>query len=352
MAKDNKTLIILSPGFPETEADTVCLPMQQALIKALTKTTPGLNIVVLAFQFPYVKKEYIWYGVKVKSFDGRNRGGLKRLLLRKKIYGELRKINSESKLAGILSFWCGECALVGKRFADKFQLKHFCWILGQDAKKENKYPQRIKPRADELVALSDFLQDEFEKNHGIQPAAVIPPGIDTKLYREPVTGRDIDILGAGSLIPLKQYNIFLEIVAEVKKQFPSLKAVLIGDGPEKQKLEKDIVSLQLQDTVTLTGELPHPEVLRMMQRAKVFLHPSKYEGFSGVCLEALYAGAHVISFTRAMNDDIEQWQVVRSKEEMYQRVIELLSDPALAHNQNLPFSIERTAASFLDKFGV
>ena len=61
-----------------------------------------------------------------------------------------------------------------------------------------------------------------------------------------------------------------------------------------------------------------------MQRSRVFLHPSSYEGFSGVCLEAIYAGARVISFTRPMKKDIEGWKVAASLSEMTQMAEEFL----------------------------
>ncbi|MBK9485561.1 MAG: hypothetical protein IPO01_10185 [Chitinophagaceae bacterium] len=62
-------------------------------------------------------------------------------------------------------------------------------------------------KAEELIALSDFLQTEFEKNYGIKPAFVIPPGIDSKQFISPIKEKDIDLLAAGSLIPLKQFEI-------------------------------------------------------------------------------------------------------------------------------------------------
>ena len=84
MSRD-ETLVILTPGFPENEADTTCMPMQQSLIRTLKKEYPELNIIVLSFQYPYFKKTYKWFDTTVISFDGRNKGGLRRLLLRKKI---------------------------------------------------------------------------------------------------------------------------------------------------------------------------------------------------------------------------------------------------------------------------
>jgi hypothetical protein len=54
---NNEIFIILSPGFPESEADSTCLPMQQQFVRALKEMYPGLDIVVLTFQYPYHQKE-------------------------------------------------------------------------------------------------------------------------------------------------------------------------------------------------------------------------------------------------------------------------------------------------------
>ena len=331
MNKNEKILIILTPGFAKDETDSVCLPLQQQLVRALKEVNPQLNIIVLSFQYPFRTKKYLWFNTTVIPFNGKRR--LSRLLMKRKLNATLKKIHSVTPITTLLSFWHGECAAIGKQFADKHGLKHFCWILGQDAKKENKYPQRSQLRPDDLIALSDFLQTEFEKNHSVRPGHLIPAGINTRLFNIDEKEKDIDIIGAGSLIPLKQYGIFLQTIAEIKKQIPGIKAMLIGKGPEKEKLQILIIQLGLQSTVTLTGELPYQEVLEQMQRAKVFLHPSSYEGFSGVCLEALYAGAHVISFCKAMKQDIEQWHIVSSQEEMTQKATAILENPATVYNR-------------------
>jgi len=350
MNKDEKTLVILTPGFAKDETDSTCLPMQQQLVIALKEINPQLNIIVLSFQYPYHTKKYTWFNTEVIPFNGRNKGGWSRLLLRKKINATLKKIHKETPIAGLLSFWYGECAAVGNQFAKEQSLKHYCWILGQDAKKENKYPKQTQLRPTELIVLSDFLQTEFEKNHGTKPYHVIPAGINTKLLPASEKEKDIDILDVGSLIPLKQYDIFLGVIAEIKKQMPGIKAMLIGKGPEKNRLEQLITQLDLQSSVTLTGELPYPEVLEQMQRAKVLLHPSSYEGFSGVCLEALYAGAHVISFCKAMTQEIEQWHIVRSKEEMAQTGLAILKNSSTVYNKVTFCTMDEVAKKMMALF--
>jgi glycosyltransferase involved in cell wall biosynthesis len=337
MSRDEKTLVILTPGFAKDEADSTCIPMQQSFVRLLKEVYPELNITILSFQYPFFKTNYKWFGANVIPFGGRNKGGFSKLLLRRKINTALKKINNENNVTGLLSFWYGECALVGKRFADKHGLKHYCWLMGQDAKEGNKYPRLAHLKSNELIALSDFLQDEFEKNYGIKPQYIIPPGIDTKRFPPAAKEKDIDILAAGSLIPLKQFEIFVEVIAEIKKQLPGIKAMLIGDGPEKNKLQALVKKNGLQSNITLTGELPHEEVLQRMQRAKVFLHPSSYEGFGVVSIEALSAGCHVISFCKPMKQDIEHWHIVKTKEGMKQYALDVLQMPNPNHSPVIPF---------------
>lgn len=350
MNNENKTLIILTPGWAQSEADTNCLPMQQNLVRAIKRNVPWIDIIILSFHYPFFKKTYRWHDVKVISFGGKNKGGLLKLLLRQRTNAALKKINNETKVIGILSFWYGECAWVAKRFADKYNLEHYCWILGQDAKKKNKYPGRLQARADELIALSDFIQDEFEKNHGVRPAYMIPPGIAMDNAVDKTIEKDIDIIAAGSLIPLKQYEILVDVVAGIRKERPGIKAVLIGNGPEKVKLQKLISEKGLEQNIRLTGELPHPEVLRLMQGGKIFIHPSSYEAFGVVCIEALHAGCHVISFCKPMKQDIEQWYIVNSKEAMKQKTLEVLQKNHTVHTSSSPFLITDTAKAVADLF--
>lgn len=351
MNKDRKKWVILTPGFAASETDSTCIPMQQSFVQKIKEIYPELNIIILSFEYPFTKKEYTYHGIPVIPFSGKNKGGIFKLFLRQRVYRMLKEIRATSGIKGILSFWYGECAMVGKRFADKYGIKHYCWMWGQDARKSNKYIRNIKLDAEELIAFSEFLQDEFEKNHGARPQHVIPPGIDSHQFSQEIIQKDIDVFGAGSLIPLKQYEIFIEVVAELKKQIPGIKAVLAGDGPEKNRLETLISKYRLESTITLAGELPHPEVLQHMQRSKIFLHPSSFEGFGVVNIEALYSGCHVISFCQPLKRKIEQWHIVKTKEEMFQKANSLLQSRLIKFEKVVVNTIEETTKSVIGLFG-
>ena len=117
------TLIILSPGFAASEEDTTCLPPQQVFVKALNRNFPSLQIIILAFQYPLVKKQYKWFGNDVISFNGADKRRFFRVLLWMRVHRVLKKLTRQNNIIGVLSFWCTECALVGKRSSKKYNLK-------------------------------------------------------------------------------------------------------------------------------------------------------------------------------------------------------------------------------------
>jgi glycosyltransferase involved in cell wall biosynthesis len=346
-----RILIILSPGFPGDENETSCLPTQQLLIRALNRNFPELNIIILAFQYPFKNSNYQWYGNRVISFNGQSRPKLHRLLLWLKTWRKLQQLKKEHDLIGIFSFWHTECALMGKYFGKLYNLRHFNWILGQDVKKENRYVGLIRPERDSLVALSDFIVREFHKNHGLKPKHLIPAAVEPLLFDSSPMERDIDILASGSLIPLKQYDIFIEVVAGLSRQMPFLKAIHCGTGPEAEKLKQRARELHLEKTLSFLGERPHPEVLKLMQSSKVFLHTSSYEGFGAVCLEALYAGAHVISFCQPMDKEIKNWHIVSTKEEMIRKALEILTDADTKYESVCFNTFDESAKAVMQLFG-
>src|SRR5476649_1288766 len=143
---ESKTLLILSPGFAENEADTTCLPAQQSMVVGINQAFPSTRIIILAFQYPYSDTIYEWKGNTIIPFNGKNKGKVYRLLLWIKIWQRLTILKKQYQVTGLLSFWYGECGLIGNLFGRRNNIKHFTWLLGQDAKKENRYVKLLKPR--------------------------------------------------------------------------------------------------------------------------------------------------------------------------------------------------------------
>lgn len=324
-----EAVLIVTPGFPADEQDSTCLPAFQQLVLSLQRTAPQLEIVVVSFQYPFEEKRYSWHDATVIALGGKNRGKLFRILTWQKARRALKEVQAAYSLRGIISLFVGECALIATRFARQQKLAHLTWIIGQDAKAGNRYVRRIKPAPKQLVAMSNFLQDEFFKNHGITPAEVIENGInDAGFPPYNARARPIDILGAGSLIPLKNYSLFVELIHELKTSFPSVNAVIAGDGEERELLKTRIEQSGLQKNITLAGLQTHAETLRLMSQSKVFLHTSVYEGNSTVLMEALYSGCQVVSTRPLSYNAVENLFVSENKEELLKKLVTLFSQNA------------------------
>lgn len=319
---ESKTFVILTPGFPKDEADTACLPTQQLFVQTIKKLFPALQIKVISLHYPYHKSHYKWHNIDVYPLNGNVRKGILRLVTWYKCHRLLAKLAVPKNTLGIISFWCNDTALIGSYFAKRKNIIHKIWISGQDARKTNSFVKWIKPNPNDLVAMSAFLKTEFYKNHGIIAEHLVPNAVANTFKNQM---KDIDVIGAGSLIPLKQFDIFIEVVAELKKQDPNISAVIFGKGPRENFLRHLIKNLGLEKNVEIKGEVDHHTLMVWMNRAKILVHPSSYEGYSTVCLEALANGCHVVSFTYAENNPVKNWHLVNNKTEMISKVGELLN---------------------------
>ncbi|HMI63578.1 MAG TPA: glycosyltransferase family 4 protein, partial [Puia sp.] len=204
---------------------------------------------------------------------------------------------------------------------------------------------------EQLVAMSGFLAEEFNRNYRIRPAHVIPNGIDPGLFGPGNVIRDIDVLGVGNLTKLKRYELLVSVVDRLRSFCPGVRGVICGKGEEEGSLQEMIGRAGLNENLQLAGELPHREVLSMMQRSKILLHTSSYEGFSTVCLEALYAGAHVISFIDNAGKAVKNWHVVGNEEEMIAKALQLLQSPDTEYVSDLPYSMDESARRMMRLYG-
>jgi glycosyltransferase involved in cell wall biosynthesis len=346
-------LVLLVPGFPANENDTSCLPAVQQFVLEL-KEAANRSVVVIAFQYPFQRGQYTWHGITVHSLAGKNRQRLSRVKTWIKCYLLFRKLHHGEKVTGILSFWLTECALVGQMLGRKWSIPHFMWIHGQDVRKGNRYIRLIRPLAHQVLALSPFVQLEMEKNYSIRPLILAENGVRESAFPGLNTGqRDIFILGAGSLTYLKNYELFLESISLVRKEFPELKAVIAGDESETgESLRLLARKLDLQQTLVFTGALPHEQVLDLMSRSRIFLHTSTYEASGSVLLEALYSGCQVVTTSWAGRPGIENVWVYRTASEIADACVSLLkiqAPPRRILYNSLSDTAKQVAALFTPK---
>jgi glycosyltransferase involved in cell wall biosynthesis len=133
--------------------------------------------------------------------------------------------------------------------------------------------------------------------------SIIPNGISSEEIDavEP-SDTESDIIFVGRLIPEKHVDILIEAVLLLKKQFPNIRCLIIGDGPERRNLEMNVRASGLENQVVFTGRLPHShDVISFMKSSRAFVFPSTREGFGISVLEALACGLPVVTIDHPKN---------------------------------------------------
>jgi glycosyltransferase involved in cell wall biosynthesis len=158
------------------------------------------------------------------------------------------------------------------------------------------------PLASGIVAVSEDVASDLRDNFGItQGVHVIHYGVDLKhirtLANEPVnhpwlctSRKHSTIVACGRLVSQKGFNVLIDAISELSDD---VKLILVGDGEEKVKLERQVQQLKLQERVDLVGYDRNP--YRYIAKADLFVMPSLWEGLPIVLLEALCLDVPIIA---------------------------------------------------------
>lgn len=154
------------------------------------------------------------------------------------------------------------------------------------------------------IAVSEIVRRELVEDIGIPVGKVvlIRNGIDltpvplgdlaAKRMQLGLSADDILLLAVGRLAEIKNYPLLLEALAGAVQQAPALKLAMVGDGPERAKLESLVPRFGLSGRVHFLGE--RKDVRDWLALGHVFVLPSVYEGISIALLEAMAASLPVV----------------------------------------------------------
>ncbi|CUX77291.1 glycosyltransferase family 4 protein [Thermococcus chitonophagus] len=157
--------------------------------------------------------------------------------------------------------------------------------------------------ADKHVAVSVKTKLDLYKAGLRSDVPVVPNGIDYERIKsiKPAEEKS-DVIFVGRLIKEKNVDLLLHSMKILKTEIPDLKIIIIGDGPERARLEMLSKSLGLSGNVRFLGFLErYEDVIAHMKASKVFAFPSTREGFGIVVLEANASGLPVITVDHRMN---------------------------------------------------
>ena len=343
--KSNKHVVIITPGFPENESDENCIPPLQQFIHYISKFNPDFKFSVIAIHYPYNKAQYKWNNINVYSCGGENKKFPMRFIIWNRVMKFFNQIKKDRNIDIIHSFWFGESTWLANKLCKKYNLPHICTLMGQEINMRNRYLDFINDNDIVFTAISHPQSKSFYKIRGKKVDGIIPWGISETDKHNVYSDKTIDLVGVGSLTKLKNYELFIKIVKSLKQNHPDIKAIIIGDGNERAKLEKLIVSFSLQKNIKLTGELKRSEVLEYMSRSKILLHTSSFESFGFVFAEALLNGLYIVSFKVGASEPSERWIVAKDENDMIHNIEKLLS-VSLNHQPVNLFPLERTVEKY------
>ncbi len=342
-----KHIVIITPGFPKDESDDNCIPPLQDYVKLLS-SKKNIIVSVITLQYPSTKSNHNWHNVNVYALGGDDTRFPKRLFIWKEAINHFKKINAVKRIDVIHSFWLSECAVIGNYLSSRYGIKHINTVMGKEANRSNRYLRFINFDKLKLIALSERQGNSVKKVAGRNADKIIPWGLsENSLPVFENQERKIDILGVGSLIPLKNYSAFINIVYKLKEFKPVINCVMVGDGPLKEKLEHQIKKLGLENNITLAGNLPREKVFEYMMQSKILLHASTFESFGMVFIEALYYGLYVVSKPVGIAKSSDRWIVCNSDDDFVTAVKHLLQS-SQNHKQLLLHSLEKTVDSYLE----
>ena len=161
------------------------------------------------------------------------------------------------------------------------------FIPGQTPWKRNVETAR---RVDALMAVSSLLLSRVAPYRGEgRISRVVQNGVDLSLVPENEARRPRAVISDGTLKARKCMDKTLEAFARLADEYGDATLTIVGIGEMEQALRARIAELHLEGRVTLTGGLPHEEVLRRMAQSDLFVLPSWGEGYGIVYIEAMAA---------------------------------------------------------------
>jgi len=157
--------------------------------------------------------------------------------------------------------------------------------------------QRVYHSSRRVICISERVREQVLEGLGRScRTSVVYNGVDPELFSpgsETSSGEPL-VLSVGNLIAIKGHDLLIRAVASLAPEFPELTLDIIGDGPERSRLQALARQLQVPDRVHFLGRQSRHQVAAAMRRCTVFALPSRYEGLGCVYLEAMSVGKPAI----------------------------------------------------------
>lgn len=178
------------------------------------------------------------------------------------------------------------------------------WIesrLSPRVHRRSQYLTVSLPSADELIALGVDRDRVAVVRNGVDeiPADVVPGDVATRA--------DVPTLAVLSrLVPHKQIEDAIDVVATLRRSFPELRLDVIGGGWWDENLRAHAASRGVGDAVTFHGHVSETRKHRILARSWVHVLPSRKEGWGLAVVEAAQHGVPTVGYrhSRGLTDSV------------------------------------------------
>lgn len=168
---------------------------------------------------------------------------------------------------------------------------------------------KLLQKCDLVIAISEYVKSTFAHVNGLpsEKIAVVYNGVATDMYHTARMGIHEGapaLLYVGRLIPQKGVDYLLRAVS-VMEHRKEISLTIVGDGSERENLEKLTKDLKLEQQVHFEGI--QRNVADYLAASDVFVHPAIWEeGFGITVVEAMSAGLICVTFAKGALPEIIQ----------------------------------------------
>jgi glycosyltransferase involved in cell wall biosynthesis len=164
--------------------------------------------------------------------------------------------------------------------------------------------ERVVSRlGDTVIAVSQSTRSDLRSIGVKGEVEIVPNGVDLEEAELSSSAAvPSDVIFAGRLVDIKNVDLLIRSVSRIRRVRDDLSCVVVGDGPERPRLEALTKDLGLQANIHFVGFLDaRADFMSYMKMSKVMVLPSTREGFGIVVLEANACGLPVVTVNHPRN---------------------------------------------------
>jgi glycosyltransferase involved in cell wall biosynthesis len=303
----NPRVALVLPGFSADESDW-CIPALLNYVRALAER---VDVEVFALRYPHRGDRYRIGAATVQSLGWAQRRGLYSLTLWLAAYRAILRRHRASPFSVVHAFWAEEPAWIAVACAKRMRVPLVVSLAGGELSDvpQAKYGLRRHRlqsrmiaqalRSAHVVTAGSRTLIAQAASQGIGHVQFAPLGVDTRLFApRAAMPRTAQLLSVGSLLSVKGHEVLLRAMRRVVAAQPAAHLTIIGDGPERSRLQRLIGTLHLQAHVSLDAAIAHEQLSARYAAADLYVQSSWHEAQGMAVLEAAacgvpLAGTHV-----------------------------------------------------------